>query len=64
MSCCGARSAASSSPDNPRLFGEENGVTVRVRATINYRRLKPGEIAWVTGSGVQALIDGRILVVI
>lgn len=66
MACgsCGGRRGPVSSPDSPRQFGEPDGVVTRVRATINYRQLRPGEIAWVTGTGVAALLEGRILVAI
>lgn len=61
MPCCGK--APSTSPSNPKLIGEPNGVVTRVRATVNFRGLKSSETAWVTGTGVQAYVDQNILVV-
>lgn len=34
--------------------GSPNGVTTRIRPTLNFRGLKAGKIAWVTGENVAA----------
>ncbi len=61
MPCCGK--TASTSPTNPKLIGDPDGIVTRVRATVNFRGLKASETAWVTGTGVQAYVDQNILVV-
>lgn len=62
MSCCGHRQITSS-PENPVRLGESTDGTIRrVRSTINYGGLAPGEISWVTGSLVDELIDLKVLV--
>lgn len=61
MACCG-RVERVSSRDNPILIGDQDGSLLRARATIGIEGAKTGDIAWFTGSAVQALVEQGILV--
>lgn len=61
---CGCSKLSTTSPSNPLLVGEPNGVVTRVKSTLNFRGLKPGAMAWVTGSNVDILVAQRTLVVV
>ena len=62
MSCCGSKQAISS-PESPIVLGQNVDKTIyKVRSTINYAGMSPGQIAWVTGALVQELIELKVLV--
>lgn len=54
---CGCASAAPTAPAKPLMVGSSNGQVARIRPTVNYRGLRVGKVAWVTGTGVQPLVD-------
>jgi hypothetical protein len=62
MSCgCGGRKTVTT-PGDPLVIGDPNETTIQVKATVNYRQLRPGEMAWVNGDGVGAMIEAGVLV--
>jgi len=64
MACCGTNNVVSS-PDAPIVLGESTDPTIyRVRSTINYAQMDPGQIYWVRGSQVLELIAGQVLVLV
>lgn len=52
-----AQMPAGFSVDNPVLFGEPNEHEIQVRVIRQAQHLRVQQKAWVTGDGVQALLD-------
>lgn len=59
-----AKPAPGSSQAHPLVVGGEGGDAVRVRVAASYPGLRVQQQAWVTGSGVEALIEDGTFVVI
>jgi hypothetical protein len=58
---CGCKRRPSTE-DDPIVFGEPVGPVIQARATVTLTRATPGEVVWVQGSQVGAMIDGGWLV--
>jgi hypothetical protein len=63
MGCCGGSRRSITSPTNPMLCGEPDGLVTRVELTMGYRGVQAREIAWVTGTRVPGLIARGLFIV-
>lgn len=61
MACCG-RPPRVSDRHHPILIGEPDGSLLRARVTVTIEGLRPGDVAWFTGSSVPALVANAVLV--
>lgn len=61
MACCG-KTARTSSRTDPILIGDPDDSLLRARPTVGIEGLRPGEVAWFTGTSVAALVAQAILV--
>lgn len=62
--CCGRTVPVETSPEEPAVLGDENGVpAIRVRAAQYVAPgLARGQVGWATGTKVQAFIMNGVLV--
>ena len=55
--CCGGRTAAGVTEEDPVLIGEAGGETIFVVALINGWTFRRGETGWISGTDAQSYID-------